>query len=140
MAEFFWSNGVVMLLIEEAKAASLLKLLLFVVIGLALLENILPSFKAEFEVTDSPSGGGLGPEGIENSGLFSRLSSRRGKPRPALAQLTSDKRPLKASATGETKLSRGKIHSLQIGHVYPAGAVSFGNDRAYLSKQTQWNT
>merc|ERR1711974_361950 len=106
IVEFFWSNGVVvMLLIEEAKAVSLLKLLLFVVIGLALLENILPSFKAEFEVTDSPSGGGLGPEGIENSGLFSRLSSSRGKPRPALAQLTSDKRPLKASATGETKLS-----------------------------------
>jgi hypothetical protein len=64
MAELFWSNGVVMLLLlmeaEEANAASLLKLLLFVVIGLVLLlENILPSFKAEFEFTDSPSGGGL---------------------------------------------------------------------------------
>jgi len=130
-----------LLLMEEAKAQSLLKLLLFVVIGLVLmLENIFPSFKDEFELTDSPSGGSLGPEGIENSGFFSLLSSRRGKPRPALAQLTSDKSPLKASATGEIKLSKGKIHSLQIGHVYPAGAVSFGNDRAYLSKQTQWNT
>ena len=79
------------------------------------LEKIDPSFNEELEVvTDCPSGGGLGPEGIENSGFFSLRSSKSGRPSPALAQLTSDKSPLKASATGETKLSGGKIHSLQV--------------------------
>ena len=64
-----------------------------------------PSFKGELEVIDWPSGGGRGPDGTEKDGIFSRLSSKRGRPNPALAQLTSDKSPLNASATGETKLS-----------------------------------
>ena len=64
-----------------------------------------PSFNGELEVIDWPSGGGRGPEGTEKEGIFSRLSSRRGNPNPALAQLTSDNSPLNASATGETKLS-----------------------------------
>ena len=67
-----------------------------------------PSFIGELGVIDWPSGGGRGPKGTEKDGIFSRLSSRRGNPNPALAQLTSDKSPLNASATGETKLSAKK--------------------------------
>ena len=68
--------------------------------------------------TDSPSGGGLGPTGTkENSGFCSFLSSKRGNPKPGLAQLTFVRSPRKASATGETRFSEGKMHSLQVGQV-----------------------
>ena len=47
---------------------------------------------------DSPSGVGRGPTGIAlNRGLFSILSSRRGSPNPARAQLTFDSNFLSSS-------------------------------------------
>ena len=88
---------------------------------LTYLENlgIAPSLWEDIGVTtDSPSGGGLGPVGIkENSGFCSFRSSKRGKPIPGLAQFTFESSPLKASATGETKFSEGKMHSLHIWQV-----------------------
>ena len=55
----------------------------------------------------------------------------RGNPRPALAQLTLDNISLSPSATGEAMLDGGNIPALQVGHVYPAGAVLAGNFWAY---------
>ena len=36
------------------------------------------------------------------------------------------------------KRQDGNMHSLQLGQEYPAGAVSPGNEREYLSRQPQW--
>jgi len=104
--------------IDPLYPGSLFKLPRFVARGLENL-GIAPSLCEDIGVTtDSPSGGGLGPVGIkENSGFCSFLSSKRGKPIPGLAQFTFESSPLKASATGETRFSEGKMHSLHVGHV-----------------------
>lgn len=60
-----------------------------------------------------------------------------GKPKPALAQFTPANFSLNTSATGETNFESGKMRSLHVGHVYPAGAVVAGNSLAYLSKHAQ---
>ena len=54
--------------------------------------------------------------------------------------MTSFSFSLRASATGLTRLSGGKRPELHEKQVYPAGAVSGGRDRAYLSRHTQWKT
>jgi len=64
----------------------------------------------------SPSGEGRGPIGIEE-GLRSAFSSRRGRPSPALAQFTSWRTALRASATGDTRLSGGNMQALHCRHV-----------------------
>jgi len=87
--------------------------------------------------TSSPSGVGRGPEGT-TQGFLSRESERRGRPRPARAQLTSCNVCLSLSATGLTRLSGGKMGWMQEGQVYPAGAVLGGKDLQWVSKQAQW--
>lgn len=64
----------------------------------------------------------------------------KGRPRPALAQLTLVKLFLRLSAIGDTTLPAGKIGPWQVGHVYPAGAVFGGKLLAYESRHFQWKT
>lgn len=59
------------------------------------------------------------------------LVHTKGRPRPTLAQLTPASFSLSTSATCETRLAGGKMHTLHEGHVYPAGAVVAGIRRAY---------
>lgn len=63
-----------------------------------------------------------------------------GNPSPDLAQLTLDNFCLSWSATGEAILLLGNIGALQVGHVYPAGAVLGGNCIAYWLIHSKWNT
>lgn len=65
------------------------------------------------------------------------MINTNGKPRPARAQLTVANFSLRTSATGETNFGGGKIHTLHVGQVYPAGAVVAGRSLAYRSKHTQ---
>lgn len=60
-----------------------------------------------------------------------------GKPRPARAQLTVANFSLRTSATGDTSLGCGKMHTRHVGQVYPAGAVVAGRSLAYRSKHIQ---
>ena len=61
-------------------------------------EDWIPSAMPTVGGNDSPSGVGRGPEGMAwNIGLFSTFSSSKGRPNPALAQLTFDSTFLSSS-------------------------------------------
>lgn len=64
----------------------------------------------------------------------------RGRPSPALAQLTKDNCSLSMSAIGLARLEGGNTGPWQLGHWYPAGAVCRGNRAARWWRQAQWNT
>lgn len=67
-------------------------------------------------------------------------SLTNGSSRTFLAQFTCPNLVRKTSATGETRLTGGKIGSLHVGQVWPPGAVFAGKDCCFAFKHFQWNT
>lgn len=78
------------------------------------------------DLLTSPLGVGVAALGGGGAGTCTG-SSIRGRPSPALAQLTLESICLSISATGDAMLLGGKIPDLHVGHVYPAGAVLAGS-------------